>query len=278
MTECSPEEGGDASTSEGDFWASLRNDGYAVVPLLDETEVVALSTALEAVSIPKHQAFVASHVHLDLSDRRLVNAAVNRVLDPHVSSLLPGWRIITSALIWKPPEIGARTEMHQDLTFTDERTHRSYVLWAPLVDTNEASGQLVVVPGSHAWTHAIRPGGLNHLPTGPHQDQLWKMSVALDVAAGSAVIWDSALVHGSTANRSAHARPAVASALIPKQVPITYFHRMPGGTVEGYRVDEQYFFTPKPFFERPEGFQTVQPWADHLRSEDLTPYLSELEL
>ncbi len=156
-----PEPGSSGATEQ------LHTKGFVVADLLSHGEVARAAAWSGSVATPPDHLFVASHAHLAPSVRREVDREVGRLLGPALRRTLPGWRVVASALLWKPAGNGAQVPYHQDLTFTDERAARSYVAWVPLIDVVECGGRLTVVPGSHRWTDGIRPGGGRPLPTHP---------------------------------------------------------------------------------------------------------------
>lgn len=247
----------------------LRVDGFVVADLFSDAELARAAAWSATVPVPTERRFVASHAHLAPPERRDVDRAVAKMLAPLLSRLVPGWRAIASSLLWKPAVHGSSLPLHQDLTFTDERIDRSYVAWIPLVDLIADGGRLTVVPGSHRWTDGIRPGGGQRIPTQQLHHELTDVSQPVPVRAGQVILFDAALIHGSEPNTSEWDRPVLASSLVPTAARLTYFHRNGSGETVGYEIDDEFFFGPAPFVDRPIGYREIAPWTADVTTDDI---------
>lgn len=256
--------------------ARLDEQGYARFDALRPDDVEQLLAVHHGLDLPLEMGFFATHAALPPHLRRPVCDAVDRVVTPALLRAVGEVRVFASALLSKGADAPS-LPFHQDLTFTDERRHRSYTCWVALVDTDLASGALSVVPGSHRWVDGLRPGGPNETPTARWQIELARLSVDVPLAAGQALVWDAALVHGSHPNRSGAHRPAATVAFAPATAELEYFHRQGDGPVEGFAIDESHFYTDRPFVHRPHGPATVVPWAAPVRDEDFAPHLRGVE-
>lgn len=246
----------------------LDRDGYAVVPALDAGSAGDLAGAFTTLGLPQDARFYASHAALAPAPRREVHDLVVGAVGPVVARWFPGSRLLAGALLTKGP--GAPPlPYHQDVTLTDERARRSYVCWVALVDVDGSSGCIRPVPGSHRWSAGIRPGGPTAMVTEAVQDRLHHLAVDVPVSAGEAVIWDSALVHGSARNHVGRHRPAATVAFAAEDAELQYFHRDAAGVTTGHRVDDGFFFGERPFFDLPRGYPSVEPWAPDVTVEEL---------
>ena len=102
-----------------------------------------------------------------------------------------------------PGETEYSFPLHQDYATTRSRT--AWRLWIPLRDANRERGTMRVAVGSHR-KGPYRYVGLN--TSYPHvaEDELARHGfelIALDVMAGTGVLFDPRMVHGSVPNRSA---------------------------------------------------------------------------
>jgi hypothetical protein len=101
-----------------------------------------------------------------------------------------------------PGELEYSFPLHQDYATTRSRT--AWRLWIPLRDANRQRGTMRVAVGSH------RKGPFRYVTENtsyPHvaEDELARYGfelVSLDVLAGTGVLFDPRLVHGSVPNRS----------------------------------------------------------------------------
>ena len=134
-------------------------------------------------------------------------------------------------------------DFHQDLTYTDERVARAVILWVPLVDVEPSNGAIRAVRGSHTWTSGIRPGGGDWSPLDTLQTELLECSEPIPMSAGTALAWDPALIHGSSANDGVDSRPALAIGIVPQDADLLHFHRAHGGPTEGFAIADDFFVT-----------------------------------
>jgi phytanoyl-CoA hydroxylase len=119
-----------------------------------------------------------------------------------------------SMLIWKPPHIGGEVRCHQDATYLITEPPSVTGLWVALEHAHRDNGCLWVEPGGHRtplreiyevdW--GTRVGTLRTLDETP-----WPATdgaVALEVPAGSVVVFHDHLPHWSSHNHSAASRHA----------------------------------------------------------------------
>lgn len=257
--------------TEGDVLGRLECDGWAVVDLLDPSQVRAARTIYDEVGLPSDHDFYASPANAWGPVARDINRRLIDLVAGPAATLLPDHRAFMAGFTSK----GARSErtilFHQDWTYTDERRWRAAFLWCPLVDVDAATGALSVVPRSHRWSDAIRPSREVE-PTEPFQDRLAAMAVTVPLAAGQAVAFDPAVLHGSGPNLADRERPAFTMAFAPAAASLLHFHLEANGSLSGYRVDEA-FFTEHPYRTRPVGRDPVDPWAPAMTADALAAAL-----
>ncbi len=105
-----------------------------------------------------------------------------------------------------PGETEYSFPLHQDYATT--RSQTAWRLWIPLRDANRERGTMRVAVGSH------RKGPYNYVglnTTYPHvaEEELVRYGfelIALDMTAGTGVLFDPRMIHGSVPNRSAVAK------------------------------------------------------------------------
>lgn len=247
--------------------AELRAAGFTTGVVLDDDQRRRLVACFDSLDLRADHEFVATCNDLPREQATAVHDAVLDIVGPSLARELPDLRPFLAGFISKGAATGGRTSFHQDLTYTDERTDRAVLLWIPLIDVDEASGGLSVVPGSHRWTDGIRPAGADVLPTEPLQDELADLSMPLDLRAGEAAIYDPALVHGAAANRSSQVRPAVAIALAPVGARLVHAHLVDGDLTCCELDDDHY--RHHGVFDAPTGRPELEPWAGAVTTEEL---------
>jgi hypothetical protein len=247
-------------------------DGFLTVPLLDAGAVSRLRAEFDRFAPPEGHGFHASSAHGSRADARAADQLLKAALRPALAEVLPGHEPVLAAFISKGVADGAVVDVHQDWTYTDERHHRAVLLWIPLVDGDERNGALRVLPGSHRWTTGLRASGADHA-TAPLQDELRAQSVPVALEAGTAFVYDPALLHGSFPNTSPHPRPVVAIAFAPRDAPLLHFHVDDAGELTGWVIDESHY-TLTPYAARPVGCAPYAPWAPLVSTEEIAPHLA----
>ncbi len=120
--------------------------------------------------------------------------------------------LMQSMLIFKPPRIGGEVNWHQDASFLATDPQSVIGFWFALEDATCDNGCLWVEPGGHRGPLRERygrtPEGLKmaHLDATPWPDA--PRTLALEVPAGTLVVFDGLLPHASAVNRSAVSRMA----------------------------------------------------------------------
>ncbi len=120
--------------------------------------------------------------------------------------------LMQSMLIFKPPRIGGEVNWHQDASFLATDPHSVIGFWFALEDATRDNGCLWVEPGGHRGPLRERFGRTSEgLKMARLDDTPWpeaSRTVALEVPAGTVVVFDGMLPHASAVNRSAQSRMA----------------------------------------------------------------------
>jgi len=116
--------------------------------------------------------------------------------------------------IFKQPRIGGEVRWHQDASYLISEPSSVIGFWVALEDARKDNGCLWLEPGGHnrplSEIYEVNPmtkkGVLRNLrkPDWPQQDE----AVAVEVPAGSLVIFSDHMPHYSSPNRSEHSRQA----------------------------------------------------------------------
>jgi phytanoyl-CoA hydroxylase len=116
--------------------------------------------------------------------------------------------------IFKQPHIGGEVRWHQDASYLITEPSSVTGVWVAIEDAHKDNGCLWVQPGGHRSAlreiyqvdHANREGRLEELDQTPWPDI--GQGLAVEVPAGSIVIFDSHMPHYSSQNRSSESRHA----------------------------------------------------------------------
>jgi phytanoyl-CoA hydroxylase len=150
-----------------------------------------------------------------LHDREPLFSRFSR--DPRLAALVADIgvadpRLVQSMLIFKQPRIGGEVVWHQDASFLMTEPHSVIGLWFAFEDATRDNGCLWVAPGAHRGPLRERyvrsdDGFVTERLDGtpwPSGDA----TRALEVPAGTLVVFDGLLPHASAPNRSARSRLA----------------------------------------------------------------------
>jgi len=141
---------------------------------------------------------------------------------------------------------------------TDEESAGAVNCWFPTSTVDEAVGRMSVLPRSHRYLRGLR--GSQVFPTQVAdicREVADELLEPVEVAVGEAIIYENRLLHGTPPNRPDAVRVAAYISAIPAGAPRVHYYMTPGGTVEGFHVDED-FFTTFTIGQRPVGDPFVE--------------------
>jgi ectoine hydroxylase-related dioxygenase (phytanoyl-CoA dioxygenase family) len=206
-------------------------DGYLLVPGHVSARWLDRLRAVVAAKIEESRALAASDDQFDLAPdhsaekpniRRLRKAVDQHpelwafardatVVDLVADVLGPDLRFHSSKLNFKWSAGGDAVRWHQDIQAWPHTSFAVLTFGVYLEDTDSAQGPLTAIPGSHRgtifdqfdddgrWTGAVMPRDVATLRT--------ESAVELGGPAGTVVLLDCRVVHGSAVNRSSRMRP-----------------------------------------------------------------------
>ena len=154
-----------------------------------------------------------------LHDRDPVFARFSR--DPRLAALaheigIGEPRLIQSMLIFKQPRIGSEVVWHQDATYLATEPQSVVGFWFALEDATRDNGCLWVAPGGHRGPMGVLRERYVRRADGSFVTEVldttpWPSgdaTRAVEVSAGTLVIFDGLLPHASAPNRSGRSRLA----------------------------------------------------------------------
>lgn len=228
--------------------AQVRDRGYAVLPdVLGPSELTALCDEFFQ-SIGRTgvigDTWFTSGMLPDPSERRALFERVGTIVLPSVVGLFSdGAQVLSGHFHVNPPGPSGGLGPHQDVALVDETAAFTLNGWIPLVDARTDNGCLRVVPGSHRFGNRDRSLTVPWAYEGLH-DLFWEFAVPVEARAGSMVIFDTALIHGSLPNESDVIRPAVNLLATPPGVPIVHLvadDQTPAGALDVFEVPVTFY-------------------------------------
>jgi ectoine hydroxylase-related dioxygenase (phytanoyl-CoA dioxygenase family) len=223
----------------------FARDGYLVMDLLDPATVAELRRGFaEIYQGETEDACHRSNESRDLTYRRTLHTMITAALGPAMDALLIDHHAISTGTLvkWRGPN--SQMPVHQDWTMVDETRFRSLSMWVPLCDVDVDNGALAVLPGSHRVLDGMRPnpgrppslvdpiGGIEPIDL-----------TSVDMSAGSCIIFDHGLLHGSPPNTLDQPRTAIVMAATPRRATLQHLWRRPeDDVIERFEVADPEFF------------------------------------
>ncbi|MFN8236829.1 MAG: phytanoyl-CoA dioxygenase family protein [Chitinophagales bacterium] len=133
---------------------------------------------------------------------------------------------------------------HQDPSLVDETTGNSLVLWISLSDTEVTNGCLHVIPRSHLFGNHFRSNYHMKWNFEPFIDVINEHMVPVPTRAGDVIVFDPALIHGSTVNKTNADRLAIQISTVPSDkelVTVVEENTLFKDFAVLYKIDEGYF-------------------------------------
>lgn len=230
-----------------EYQATLDRDGYVAVPLLTTDEMAELVAGYEALVPDREDGLTIDYVR----DDRSTMSQVSKLLAPMFARHLPTWfhdyEPIVATFIVKHPGEASSMLMHHEPTYVDETRYRTFNIWIPLVEItwDPPNGGIQLVPGTESLCAPFC--GLNTpVMFRPYESYLREHMVDVEVPVGSAIVYDTHMLHASGANLSDSPRPAIACALAPAEAPLLHTLATGRRTRNVYAVDRDFFIDTHP--------------------------------
>lgn len=234
----------------------FEKEGYVVLNLLNSKKVNSL---LEEFSHKEamlaRQAFGTSTMSAHNDSKLEISKRLEACFIPKINDILYEYKWLFGSFIYKYPSPDANqglVTMHQDATIVDESKYHGINIFCSLTESNETSGALQVIPGSHKLNPCARGFG-QPFPYKEWEPLLKPRMKRIDLNPGQAIIYTTKLFHYSQPNMSNCPRIIAAGITGPEESQLRYYHvdRYKGSTLEIFEVDAMHYLTA-PFFSRPD--------------------------
>jgi ectoine hydroxylase-related dioxygenase (phytanoyl-CoA dioxygenase family) len=256
----------------------VADDGFAVVDLFDEQELVEVSSLIESLEVPESVGFYAMNRDAPRSVATATSAALLKIGQGAVDRVLPGYRVCKAIPIVKGARGDNPVALHQDWSYADEREARGVGIWCPLAGATATDGGLAVVPGSHRWLDEPRGSNFPELWNEVADEAIRRGSVSIDLLRGQAVVYDNSLLHHTPPNCGTSRRDVLALAAVPPGAATIHYYSPDGHTGEMYRIaEDDTHFTSSEFGSRPAGqpLRSVALRHDPVSISELDSWLPE---
>jgi len=236
----------------------IEDQGYAVVNLLDESDVDRLEQLYQNLKPDNEKPFYTSNMIPDADHRKEVSDKLLPILIEKASEHFDNCKFVYSYFLVKQGSSEGLVSMHQDWTLIDEVKHRGLTMWCPLTDTTEENGTLNLIKYSHKIFDNTRGHNID-LPYLDYVDELVENYLSpIYLKAGQAVLFDHRLVHASFPNLGSKVRVAVGMTILPKEAEfIHHYKSLDNGRVSVYNSDDD-FLINFGFQESPDKLNFVE--------------------
>jgi ectoine hydroxylase-related dioxygenase (phytanoyl-CoA dioxygenase family) len=208
--------------SRSDIRQSLEEDGYATISnflsqeQITKAEDFFYSTYSEScLDVP----FFTTHWSENKNYRLAINKFLQSMLVPLTNQYVQTYKPLLGYYLYKKPSANNLVYMHQDWSLVDENLYTGYIVWIPLVDTNENNGCFKLVKGSHKQFINPRGSGISQQYNEIKEENF----TAIPLQKGSAVIFNQRLLHSSPPNLSGSDRLAVGLIIVPEKAPVVHY-------------------------------------------------------
>lgn len=235
---------------ESSIQREIAKNGYAVRPLLNESDLKSLNENFEKLlnmlGEPLPETHWSSGRIGDVEIRNFARNAINNILPMRLTRFFDKKTtdFVGGIYVAKKPSATSKLTAHQDSSHTDETMYPAVYAWIPLVDTTVKNGAMHVIPGSHLWGNRYRSLNIPWLFSGL-EEQLQPYLKAIPMKAGEVLFFDSATIHFSSDNLSHAIRPAVNYFIKPKCAMFLHHYideKTPLNKVEVFNVDIDFFY------------------------------------
>jgi hypothetical protein len=218
--------------------AEVMAQGYTLTPLLSPE---ALARVREIAGEATDGAGLAvSTLDRPFVENQAVSMLLTQAIAPSVAEVFADHVITGCSFVIKGSVDDGFVHLHQDWGLVDEERASSINVWCPLVDVDDTSSPLEVLPTSHRWFRTFRSPAMLPLEV-EFADSLEDALVAVAPSAGQALAYDPRLFHGSRPNRSGRPRPVLVFGVVPIDVPTMICVSLPPGEVALHEVDPTLF-------------------------------------
>lgn len=245
----------------------LRTEGWALVPVLGPDDLAALTDVFWANTPEGDHGIRLDFLRSDPATKRRLSDAIAPVWDRLMPETFVHHRPIYSSFVVKYPGEDSRMYLHRDIGVDDERRTTAYSMWLPLEDVSveRGNGVLEIVPKSHQIDHGAF-GLSSSILFAPYAAALQELAVPVTMAAGTALVYDARLIHGSPPNQTALPRLAMGCLVARDGAPVVHVQATGRRHRQVHAVDRDFFIEHTPAEIRsqgmPEGYPVIEELDD----------------
>lgn len=228
----------------------FEDNGYAVFPLINESEVSDLKTYYDGLNLKDEMGY-GFHVSMDQKDKEMCRRVREKIWGtvlPRMEEHLKDFKPFVSSFVAKEPNPKGVVPAHQDWSFVDNEQdgNCSITCWVALVDTSLDNGCMGVIKGSHKFMEYNRPSPSPQtpVPLSDHMYSIFPYLKTLEMKAGEVLMFDNRTFHASPPNTTDGIRLAAGVGVTQSDAQLVHYYLKPNGkkdTLLKYNVDEDFF-------------------------------------
>lgn len=237
----------------------FHRQGYLLEPVLNNKTLAELKAFYDSEIDHSGPDLHFTAFSRDIEYRRHIYEKIVQTFQTGLRAVLPGYKMVMGIFVTKRPHgKKSRLGLHQDNSMVDHALHTGINIWCPLSDVDQRNGCMKVIPGSHAFNHicATPP---NPAPYDPYRQVLESEYMkALPMVAGSALIFDTRLLHATDQNMTGMRRGAVLINMVPLDVAPRFYFWNSGKPdyLSAFEIDAEFLlkFEPNTYMPDPESY------------------------
>ncbi len=253
----------------------IQGRGYTLQPFLDPADIEALRT-LHRETLPAGTSeYYVTAFSSDIAGKRHICECIRAIVESKMAKLAPGYRILNASFVTKKAgSTRGRLALHQDYSLVDHEQNLGLNVWIPLCDVDTTNGCMRMVDYSREFHHisATPPNPSPYDPLRPELEANYLTDVPM--AGGTAVLFDTRILHATEENRTAADRVAVFLNLYPENAAprLHFWNPKEPNRLEVFEVDSEFMIAlpPNRYLEDSEktganflGYMdyTPRPWS-----------------
>ena len=262
--------------------ADIQGRGYTLQPFLEPGDIEALRT-LHRETLPAGTSeYYVTAFSSDIAGKRHIYDSIRAIVEPKMAKLAPGYRILNASFVTKKAgSTRGRLALHQDYSLVDHEQNLGLNVWIPLCDVDTTNGCMRMVDYSREFHHisATPPNPSPYDPLRPELEANYLTDVPM--AGGTAVLFDTRILHATEENRTTADRVAVFLNLYPENAAprLHFWNPKEPNRLEVFEVDSEFMIAlpPNRYLEDAEktgatflGYMdyTPRPWSlDELQAK-----------
>lgn len=219
--------------------SNLKTNGFTVLNSIVNPQEFSSNKLIEnSLKIALNcNSFYYSLLNNDCETNYVFSYIISNKFQQLLSHIFPNSRFIAGSFLVKPAFEYSELNLHQDWSFTDEKKYTPITAWAPIVDTNEESGGMFFLKGSHNL--------LNNLRSDSYKTPYFSLKEigrenveTVIVNKGDILLFNPATWHGSFNNISQEARCTFTCIILPNEAPFYYYHKYSPEIAQRYTVPD----------------------------------------